>query len=65
MRDATDLVQCPPTERMVAKGMKGFKSPNLQEAYKHFFGVEFEGAHDAMADVRACKDVFFKLKEAA
>jgi DNA polymerase III epsilon subunit-like protein len=35
------------------------KWPKLQEAHKFCFGVEFEGAHDAMADVRACRDVFF------
>ena len=38
-----------------------FKWPKLQEAYKHAFGVEFDGAHDAMADVRACAKVYFWL----
>lgn len=61
MTAATDIVKCPPTERMLARGTTGFKKPNLQEAYRHFFGCDFEGAHDAMADVRACRDVFFKL----
>lgn len=36
-----------------------FKWPNLQEAHVHCFQKEFVGAHDAMADVRACRDVFF------
>lgn len=40
----------------------GYKWPKLQEAYKFFFDSEFTDAHDAMADVRACKDVFFALK---
>jgi DNA polymerase III epsilon subunit-like protein len=40
-----------------------YKWPKLQEAYKHAFGVEFEGAHDAMADVRACAKVYFWLKK--
>lgn len=38
-----------------------FKWPKLQEAYKHAFGVEFDGAHDALADVRACAKVYFWL----
>lgn len=38
-----------------------YKWPKMQEAYVHYFGKEFEGAHDAMADVRACRDVYLKL----
>ena len=38
-----------------------FKNPRLIEAYQHFFHKDFEGAHDAMADVRACRDVYFEL----
>jgi DNA polymerase III subunit epsilon len=40
-----------------------YKWPKLQEAYKHAFGQEFEGAHDAMADVRACARLYLWLKE--
>lgn len=43
-------------------GPYGFKWPKLQEAHKHAFGTEFEGAHDAMADVRACAAVYFWLQ---
>lgn len=39
-----------------------FKWPKLQEAYKHAFGSDFEGAHDAMADVRACAKIYFWLQ---
>jgi hypothetical protein len=35
------------------------KWPKLQEAYKWCFNKEFDKAHDAMADIRACKEVFF------
>jgi DNA polymerase-3 subunit epsilon len=63
MQNSTNVVKIPPTEKMVAKGMTQYKSPNLQEAYKFFFGKEFEGAHDAMADVRACRDVYYELKK--
>lgn len=40
---------------------KGFKWPTLQEAYKHFFGQEFVGAHGAMADLQATYQVFRKI----
>lgn len=35
----------------------------LADAYRYFHGVDFDNAHDAMADVRACRDVYFKLLE--
>jgi len=40
----------------------GFKWPTLQEAHKHFFGVEFDGAHSALADVEACARIYFHMK---
>lgn len=43
-------------------GPYGFKWPTLTEAYRHFFDREFDGAHDAMADVRACRDIYFALR---
>lgn len=45
------------------RGSFGFKWPNLMEAYKHCFNETFEGAHDAMADVRACGRIFRWLME--
>ncbi len=38
-----------------------YKWPNLREAYRHFTGKELEGAHDAMADVRGCAEVYWGL----
>lgn len=40
----------------------GFKWPKLQEAHLHLFGKEFEEAHDAFVDVKACARVFFELR---
>ena len=42
-------------------GAYGYKWPKLMELYTKLFGQEFDGAHDAMADIRATKDCFFEL----
>lgn len=44
-------------------GPYGFKWPKLQEAHRHFFGEEFDGAHDALADVRACARIFTAIHQ--
>jgi DNA polymerase-3 subunit epsilon len=36
---------------------------SLLDTFRHYFGTGFDGAHDAMADVRACRDIFFKMQE--
>lgn len=40
-----------------------YKWPKLQEAHYHFFGEFFSGAHDALADVRACARIYFHLQQ--
>jgi DNA polymerase-3 subunit epsilon len=40
---------------------KPYKSPSLSETYKHYFHTTFDGAHDAMNDIRACRDVYFEM----
>ena len=42
-------------------GRFGPKWPKLMELYTKLFGQEFDGAHDAMADIIATKDCFFEL----
>lgn len=61
MRQATPIVKCPPTFNMQKAGFNGYKAPSLQEAYKHFFGREFDGAHDAGADIQATMEIFFAM----
>lgn len=57
------ILNLPPTEKMKATNFK-VKTPNLGEAYRHFMGHDFENAHSAMADVRACMDVYFAIIDA-
>lgn len=54
MKESTDILKIP--------GHRGYKWPNLQEAHRHFTGDGFDGAHDAMADVRACARVYFAMR---
>lgn len=63
MKMAKGIVQLPASQKMNEAGVRGSKPPKLQEAYTYFFGVPFEGSHDAMADVIACKKVFFAIKK--
>lgn len=42
-------------------GRFGPKWPKLMELYTKLFGQEFDGTHDAMADIIATKDCFFEL----
>ena len=60
-RMATPICQIPPTAKMVKAGFIKFKTPNLSEAYRHFTGGELQNAHSAIADVMACRDVYFEI----
>lgn len=62
---ATKIVNLPPTEKMLAAGRRQPKTPSLTEAYRHFFGKDFDNAHSAISDVLACRDVYFAMKKAA
>lgn len=55
MDSTTNLLKIP--------GPKGFKWPNLTELHTFLFGKGFEGAHDAMDDVKACANCFWVLKK--
>lgn len=63
MKMATDICQLPPTAKMAAAGHGGFKAPNLKEAHRFFTGEDFDGAHDALADVWACARVYWAIQD--
>lgn len=59
---ASPLMRLPPTDRMVVAGHgRKPKPPKLAEAYEHFTGKPMTGAHNAAADVLACKHVYFAI----
>lgn len=62
MEMAAPVVNLPPTDRMVAKGIMKPKPPRLEECIAHFFGESLDGAHDALVDVRACARLYYYLK---
>jgi len=62
MEAATPICNLPPTERMVSAGFNKPKPPKLEECIKHFFGEDLVDAHDAMADLAACRRVYLHLK---
>lgn len=63
MKESTDLVNMPPTPKMLAAGFTKPKPPKLSECVMHFFGEELDGAHNALNDVRGCARVYFHLQD--
>ena len=50
------------TQFCALPGMYGFKYPNLTELHRKLFKKAFADAHDAFADVRACKAAYYELR---
>lgn len=59
---ATPICKIPPTAAMLKAGRRHYKTANLGEAYKHFTGKDLQGAHNAMADVLGCLEVYKAIK---
>lgn len=64
MENSRGLCNIPPTDKMVARGRTHPKNPKLSEAYEFFTGNALSNAHDAMADTRACKEIYFGIMQA-
>lgn len=56
MKATTDFCKLPK-----AKG-NGYKWPKLHEVYLKMFNKPLEGAHDALVDIRATKEVYFEWR---
>ena len=61
-QNSKNLVQCPPTAKMIAAGFgRQFKQPTVAEALRHFTGEELVGGHRARPDTEACARVYFAM----
>lgn len=63
MKYATPICGLPPTEKMRAAGRLHNKPANLTEAMKIICDYDHSGAHDALADVKACIMLHKRIKE--
>ena len=59
MQSSTDY--CKIQSALRAENGYGYKWPKLIELHQKLFDQEFENAHDALADVKACARCFFEL----
>lgn len=63
LRNSQKILNLPATVPMHKTGRHGAKPPSLAEAYQFFTGREFTKGHEAMADVVACKTVYFGIQK--
>lgn len=61
MRVATPLCKLPPTEKMMARGVKAFKQPTMQEAARILLGEEFPDVADANVSVNTAMKLYLAL----
>ena len=61
MKGATPLCKIAPTGKMVKAGFTKFKTPKLTEAVKILLERDHKGAHRALADAIATKDLYFAM----
>lgn len=55
----TQCLMLPMAAAIGEPGQRGdFKWPKLGAAFKHCYGTDFIGAHDALADVKATRDIW-------
>lgn len=51
-----------PVCKLMVKNGLGFKWPRLNEAYRWCFERDMEGAHNALADARACMEIYWECR---
>jgi DNA polymerase-3 subunit epsilon len=56
------MQNCAPFGDMPRRHATSNKFTKLADAYRYFYRKDFDNAHDAMADVRACQDLYHLLQ---
>ncbi|CZT29871.1 3'-5' exonuclease [Pseudomonas cerasi] len=65
-QSSKNIVQCPPTAKMIRAGFgKQYKVPTVAEALRHFTGEELVGGHRARPDTEACARIYFAMNPPA
>lgn len=60
MHAATPILKLPSAWK---RAKDPYKWPTLTEVHKHYFGVGFDGAHNAMRDVEALAKIYWRLED--
>ncbi len=64
MEASAPILNIPSTAKMISAGFNKPKAPKLEEALQFLCGRGLgDTAHDAMYDVKACRDIYFELKK--
>lgn len=64
MEASAPIVNIPATDKMVSAGFNKPKAPKLEESLQFLCKRGLgDTAHDAMYDVKACRDIYFELKK--
>lgn len=61
MRGCTPICKLPPTDKMMARGIKTFKPPTLPEATMGVLGIETPPVHDAQVSVAMASLLYLHL----
>lgn len=56
------IAMAKPIMQLPNDGKRGFKNPNLRQAYEHFTACTLDAGCSAMDEALACKDIYFAAK---